>query len=301
VFGGSGVPRTMVLDAVDRARAELALRRWFTSGWSKHPALATDAQIEEAFLAFFPFVRARFDLLGAVFGINNQRKGKTTVQVPKEVPIERTLDLTAPAGETAEFGVQHCELTGDRVWPADESVLAARGMVFRPQRPPPEVADESIRRAIDETVRSTGLDRIDSFSVESARRRISLIHYPLWVFRYTFRGRLYQALIDGQDGRLWVGKAPGSDTFRASVLIGTIAAATFIASTALQLASNVSADQSALALIAFAGFTALALIAAGFRTFRRGGLIEDGPGRQPASTVTLPAWLHTWLRRATTR
>lgn len=284
VRGERGVPRYMVLDTVDRVAAERALRSWWTSGFNKHGSLVTEAKIEEAFLTFFPFVRVRFDLLGALFGIVKQTRNKRTVEVPREITIERSFDLTAPAAETAEFGVGHCDLSSDTLWPLDEARLSERGMVFRPQHTPDEVAARTVRATIETVASQTRLDRVVFKSLESARRRVSLIQYPFWVFRYSFRGRLYQALVDGQDGRLWVGKAPGNDAYRASCLIGGIAGAAFLSTTTLQALAYGNADDDSWVFLVLAGAAALALLGWGFRVFRRGGLVEEGQGRLSAPT-----------------
>ncbi len=298
VRGARGVPRYMVLDTVERGAAEAALRRWWSSGFNKHGSLVTEATIEESFLAFFPFVRVRFDLLGALFGIVKQQRNKRTIEVPREITIERSFDLTAPAAETAEFGVGHCDLTADTLWPVDEARLAQRGMVFRPQHTPEEVATKMVHTAIETVAREARLDRVLFQSLESARRRVSLIQYPFWVFRYSFRGRLYQALIDAQDGRLWVGKAPGNDAYRASCLIAGIAGAAFVSTSTLQALAYGHADDDSWVLLVLAGAAGLAMLGWGFRVFRRGGLVEEGQGLSSAPVSSGSQFLSELKRRA---
>ena len=76
LVGERGVIRLMVLEKVDRVQAARALRSWFKKGIRKAPALTREARFEEGFLAFFPFVRLRFDVVGWVLGTRNRKRKK---------------------------------------------------------------------------------------------------------------------------------------------------------------------------------------------------------------------------------
>jgi len=282
VVGERGVTRLMVLDRVDRSAAGLAVRRWFAKGIRKAPALRREARLEESFLAYFPFVRARFDVVGWVLGTKEHRRKSgnrwVTEHRPVEVQVERSVDRTMASGDMAEFGVRRVNLAGDQLLPLDDELLRSRGMVFRPQRTPAEVG-EALTKAAMEQIQATGeVDRVTFSWFAAIRKRITVVYYPLWVIRYGFRGQTYQALIDAEDGTLAYGKAPGNHLFRALSLVGACAGACFAGTTLLQHLDVLLRSDNSLMPLAAVGLLLAGFVVWGYRQFRRGGVVEEGTG-----------------------
>jgi hypothetical protein len=248
IVGDRGVVRVMVLNRLERQNASDIVRRWFRRGIRKDPALKKEARFLEAFLAWFPFVRARLDAVGWVLGIREKKRKRgnrwETVRVPVERQVESAVDLTMPAADMAEFGVHRIDLTGDEVRPLDEQLLRGRGMVFRPSRSLEEAAATLSERALDEIKRDHRLDHVSFSWLAAVRRRVALVYYPMWVVRYGFRGQTYQVLIDAEDGSLAFGKAPGNHFYRAFSLVSACAGACFIGTTILQHAGSLRASST---------------------------------------------------------
>ena len=53
----------------------------------------------------------------------------------------------------------------------------------------------------------------------SSGSALALVYYPLWVARYHYRHRSYQVVVDGYNGRVLYGKAPGNTLYRALMLV----------------------------------------------------------------------------------
>ena len=282
VVGHRGIVRVMVLNQLERDKASAVVRQWFRRGIRKDPALKKEARYQEAFLAWFPFVRARLDVVGWVLGIRKKKvkRGNTwkTVRKPVETEIERAVDLTMPAADMAEFGVHRIDLAGDEVQPLDDELLRSRGMVFRPSRSLEEAAADLNDRALGEIKRANRLDEITFSWLASIRRRVALVYYPLWVVRYGFRGRTYQVLVDAEDGSLAYGKAPGNHFYRAFSLVGACAGACFVGSTILQNAGSLLRSENGLMGLGFIGFVLAGLVYWGYSQFRHGGVVEEGSG-----------------------
>ena len=68
--------------------------------------------------------------------------------------------------------------------------------------------------------KAANLDRIGQVFVRLTGWQESLVYYPLWVLRYSYRGRSFQVVVDGFSGEVLYGKAPGSVFYRAAVLVG---------------------------------------------------------------------------------
>ena len=282
VVGERGIIRVMVLNKLERQHASEVVRSWFRRGIRKDPALKKEARYQEAFLAWFPFVRARLDAVGWVLGIREKKvkRGNTwkTVREPVEREIERAVDLTMPAADMAEFGVHRVNLAGDEVQPLDEGLLRSRGMVFRPSRSLEETAAELNGQAIAQIRRANRLDHVSFSWLASVRRRVALAYYPLWVVRYGFRGRTYQVLIDAEDGSLAYGKAPGNHLYRAFSLVGACAGACFVGTTILQHAGAFLRSENGLMGLGVVGLALAGLVYWGYRQFRHGGVVEEGTG-----------------------
>ena len=184
-------------------------------------------------------------------------------------------DLTwnAPACEVGEFGVRQIKLEGRPLEPFDAPGLHRTGMVFEPVGSAAE-ALEAARSQFEETVKGKiKLDRTEQLFVRLTSTRLGLVYYPLWVIRYLYHGRSFQVVVDGFNGEVLYGKAPGSVGFRAGVLVGGMAAGAFLAidvPTALLLSSSSSDDDSPLFLALLIFAFGLFMMFSAFRTFRHG-------------------------------
>jgi hypothetical protein len=79
----------MVLNKLERKDASDVVRRWFRRGIRKDPALKKEARYQEAFLAWFPFVRARLDAVGWVLGIREKKRKRGNRWETVKEPVER--------------------------------------------------------------------------------------------------------------------------------------------------------------------------------------------------------------------
>lgn len=282
VVGERGVVKLMVLNRFDRAEASRAIRGWFKRGIRKAPALRREASYEEAFLAWFPFIHLRFDVVGWVLGTIAKRRKRgnryETVRKPVERQVERHIERTMPCADMAEFGVHSVNLGGDEIVPLDEELLRSRGMVFRPGRSAAEVADTLGQLAMREVEVSSRLDHVTFSWLAAVRRRVAVVYYPLWVIRYSFRGQTYQALIDAEDGSLAYGKAPGNHLWRAFSLVSACAGACFVGTTVLQNADFLLRSENGLMGLGMVGLMLAGFVAWGYRQFRHGGVVEEGSG-----------------------
>ena len=68
MVGERGVVRVMVLTASTALAPTDIVRRWLATGIRKDPALNREATVEEAFLAFIPFVRVASTSVGWILG-----------------------------------------------------------------------------------------------------------------------------------------------------------------------------------------------------------------------------------------
>lgn len=275
VLAERGLLRLAVEPEIEAAAAQKVVRHWLGSGLNKHRKLRTEARIGEAFLCMLPFFRVRADVVGAALGTERRKRNKRTYDVDVERRVAKSFDRTYPALNVSEWGIQKVDLRGDRLVSWDPERFQRMGMVFAPTGSERDVKDGALASFVAEADPANGLHKVRFHFVKTIRERVTIVYYPLWVVRYSFRGRSYQVLVDAQDGSVAFGKAPGNDLYRAAMLVATEAVALFIATTVWQLA-----EQHSTGGITFLGLFCLAVVAFGWRRFRYGGVVIEGTGVQ---------------------
>jgi len=187
------------------------------------------------------------------------------------------MEWTGAAGEVAEFGVERVSLAGAPMAAYDPERLHAEGMVFEPTGSQTEARDGARGAWAQRGEKKSGLDRVAQRFLRFLRESLSIVYYPLWVARYTYRHRAYQVVVDGQNGKVLYGKAPGNIWFRALMLVGGTALGSFVIVDGLALALTIvsnSNDDDSVALLVLPFVAGGALIVGGYRLFRWGEEIE---------------------------
>jgi hypothetical protein len=280
VRGERGTRRYQVALEVDRAAAKVGLGQ-FLSG---HRAITKDvvkrARLTEAFVAYLPFWTYWARVLGWVFGEERVGSGDDAKYVPREVKVAQEMSWNQAACDVGEFGVTEVKLSTQALAPFIAEQLHAQGMVFEPIGSEND-AVKAAEGDFNNRVRSlASLSRVAQVYTRLVKRRMGLVYYPLWVLRYLYRGRAFQVVVDGHSGEVLYGKAPGSNVYRAAILVGGMALGAFLAIDASAIAFTIGVnleDEGVLAFIA----GGIALIVAGFgimvaayRKFRYGEIFE---------------------------
>jgi amino acid permease len=103
---------------------------------------------------------------------------------------------------------------------------------------------------------------------------MSIVYYPLWVFRYRYKNHIYQIVFDALTGAMLSGSAPGNNKLRILAHLGSTFFGMLFMTTAMK-----SGDSA----IAFWGvIIAIALMYLGYKRFRYGKevvykLTKEGP------------------------
>lgn len=287
-----GIRRWSVRPELEAPEAREVAKRWLSSGWNRDRRLRQQAKQGEAMLAFLPFFRLQADVLGVALGTEQRRRtvgsGKNrrteTYEVDVERTVEKSFDLTYPALDVGEWGVQKIDLRNDRLDLYEPERLKRLGMVFAPTGSEIEVREAALDRVVTSADPSRGLKEVRFKFLETLRERFSLIYYPLWILRYRFDDRSYQILVDAEDGSLVYGKAPGNDLYRALSMVLSQAAALFVATTLIRL---IGVNMGGLAAV---GAMALGAMWWGWRKFRHGGVVIEGSGVE-GEVEAQPEWL----------
>ena len=241
--------------------------------------------VSEAFLAYLPFWTVWGRAMGWAFGQEKKGSGNDTRYVPREVKIVEEMSWNGAACDVGEFGVNQVPLTDQQLEAYNADNLHRSGLVFEPVNSSTEALASAVKVFQDRVRSQAGLDRVSQAFVRIVRLRLGVAYYPLWVIRYQSRGRTFQVVVDGNSGKVLYGKAPGNTFYRAGVLVGGMAAGSFIAVDVPALVLSASSGNShdsplGFALIAFV--FGLGIMYAAFRAFRFGEEYEYRSGPRPA-------------------
>lgn len=258
---------------------------WLGSGLAKAKGLRAKSTVTEAFLAYIPYWRVSADVVGWIFGQERRTRtsnGRTeTYYVDVEKKLMQSYDRTYSACDVSELGVKQVNLAGDTILPVELETLQREGMIFNVVASEKEAFDFALEQFAGEARASASVDRVSFEHTDLIRKNISIVYYPLWVVRYQFANRTYQVVVDGEDGTICYGKAPGNNLYRAVVgIIGTAVGmylATFYG--AFVFAGN--SDNSvkfAIGVFIVSVIIGIIVMSWAYKKFRYGGEIEEGTG-----------------------
>jgi hypothetical protein len=235
-------------------------------------------------LVYIPYWRVRADVIGWVFG--RERRTRTvnnrveTYYVDVEKKIQKTFDRTYAACDVAELGVRKVNLAGDKMMPVNFEQLQSEGMLFNIVSSEHDITLQAQAEFTEEAVNSAKVDQITFQHNDLVRPAVNIVYYPLWVVRYVFQNRTYQVVIDGEDGTVCYGKAPGNNLYRAVVGIFGTAIGTYLLTLfgVFGIVGDGDSAKGAIAVYIFCVIIGIAIISWAYRKFRYGGEIEEGTG-----------------------
>ncbi len=280
VAGERGVQRYQVPRKIDRATAQRAVQQ-FWGGINKAWDLSQNARIEELFLAYLPYWRVQAQLAGWLFG--RVRRGKNNTK-PAEVMVAEEVRWNDAACDVAEFGVQQIRVTDADMAAYNGDALRAEGMVFEPTESRTEALDQAHAEFMRHGRSRGKLTKRFFERFQFLREQLALVYYPLWVSRYSFKGRAYQVVVDGQRGDIVYGKAPGNIIYRAAILVLGMGAGNFLlvngTMISLWVVLQSNSDDAPLWLPLIILAAGIGIVIWAYRTFRYGEEVEVGAAKK---------------------
>ena len=274
VQGERGVRRWQVARRIDRARAETGVRG-FLSGMRKARDLSRAAKIEEILLVYLPFWRVEATVAGWLFGRVRKDKDETK---PDEHYVFESMHWNDAAVDVTEFGVHRIVVSREDLLPFDSQGLHAEAMVFEPSESRTDALEEARSHFLYRSRNAAGQTRTHYENIQLLRPEFSLVYFPVWLARYSYRNRVYQVVIDGVGGKIMYGKAPGNILYRAAALVTGLAVGNLVLVNGTILAALAMSDSDdGLGAILLPIAIGAGLILYGYRQFRYGEEVEDKP------------------------
>lgn len=282
VQGERGIRRWHVPRRIDR-EAALKSARGFLKGMRKAGDLSRAARFDEVLLVYLPFWRVESTVAGWLFGRVRKDKDETK---PDEHYVFESMHWTDAAVDVAEFGVHQIVVSQNDLQPFDSQAMHAEGMVFEPSESRTEALEEARGHFLYRSRTQANQTRTTYENIQLLRPEFSLVYYPVWLARYTYRNRVYQVVINGVNGGVMYGKAPGNILYRAAALVSGLATGNFVLVNGTILTALAVSDSDDGFYIVFLPIAVgIALIVWGYKQFRYGEEVEDKPKEfQKAST-----------------
>lgn len=277
VQGERGIRRWQVRRQTERATAEKALQGFYR-GMNKARDLRREARLKDLFLVYLPYWRVQAFVAGWMFGRVKSGKDKTR---PVEVEVFKEMTWNDAAVDVAEFGVHRVVLRKEQLQPYDDGLLHSEAMVFEPAESRTEAEAEAHGNFTHQGQGQRSMQSRYFQKFHFLRQRFSLVYYPLWVARYEYKQRNYQVVMDGVEGKVLYGKAPGNIFYRAAALVAGMALGNLVLVNGCALAmlfvdsaSSSSDDDGSFLAILVPVFIGIAIMVFGYRAFRYGEEVE---------------------------
>ncbi len=274
VQGERGVRRWQVNRQVNRDQVMRIVQRFF-SGMKKASDLRQKAEIKDLFLVYLPYWRVQATVAGWLFG-RVQSGDKQTK--PIEVDVLEEMHWNDAAVDVSEFGVHRVLLSKEDLQPYDDDQLRSEALVFDPSESRSDALHEARQHFTFRARQTRNLKQRFFEQFHFLREQLSIVYYPLWVVRYSYRQRSYQVVVDGKRGQILYGKAPGNAVYRAAALVVGMALGNLLLVDGTAVAAwfaSLSDDNDALALVLVPLALGAGLIAMGYRAFRYGEEVEE--------------------------
>ena len=275
VQGERGIRRWQVRRQVERNTAEESVVGFFR-GMNKARDLRRQARIIDIFLIYLPYWRVQAFVAGWMFGRVDAGDKKTA---PIEIEVLEEMHWNDAAVDVSEYGVERVTLRKEQLEPFDEALLHSEAMVFEPAESRTDAEREAQQHFAHRGRQKRSFRSLFFEKFFLLQKRFSLVYYPLWVARYDYKGRHYQVVVDGVEGDVLYGKAPGNIFYRAAMLVGGMALGNLIlvngcAFFALVGSSASSNDENSLGFLLIPLALGGAIMYGGYRAFRYGEEVE---------------------------
>ena len=210
---GASVPfqleHSLILNNYTEASIADVLQDWMGSGFMKPPDLARKGRILSLGLRYLPFwlipMKATSTYEGIIERISPPMSRKGTV--------ENTYDWLVLGRRGTQFPTRDYKVPVAGKIPFDFTKIDSSAQFLNSELSSAEAVQEA-RDDVDDHQRflaKQAVDRILSFSTEFKIDTPTYIHAPLWFGQYEYKGRTYNALVDGSSGTVLKADVPPVD------------------------------------------------------------------------------------------
>jgi len=222
VQGDDGVRKIMLTNNTGKDKAVAAVKAWWKEGF-KARDLKLKGEVTECYPIYVPFWKLKARVMGWVCGYNVRKTKNSTEKVPKETMVSRYIDWNQVACDPGDIGIEHLRgLEGNAVLHDEGSIPT-----FEATTSYTDAKAKGLEFVRNDAVSGAGISHRTFVKLHIFPKDMALVYYPVWIVRYKYSDRMYFATVDGVNGRVLSGRAPGDFLWRSLIMTGGMAAGGF--------------------------------------------------------------------------
>jgi len=221
IEGDAGVTTISFRNMITRETAVTASAGWWRKGF-KARDLKRVGKVTECYPIYIPFWSTTTRVAGWICGYEERThsdgKRTYTERIPKEELVLRDYRFSEIACDPGDLGIKKLKnMDGETALTDFEMIPTFESTTSR---------DDAITHAKASAMSNARADahvpHITFENVHVFPRSMSMVYYPVWVVRYTYRDRMYLNTVDGVTGSVLSGRAPGDPLFQSlAITAGT--------------------------------------------------------------------------------
>jgi len=200
---------SLILNNNNAASIENALRDWMREGFMKPGDLAKKSEISTLQLRYLPFWLVPMQAASNYEGVLE----RISPPSPRKGVIDRDYDWLVLGRKAAQFPTRDYTVPAIGKIPFDVKRIDS-GATFLNSEMTSEEAVQHARDEVDANQRFLAkqeVDQITSFNTNFKVDKPTYIHVPIWFSTYEYKGRSYNALLDGSSGAVLRADIPQTD------------------------------------------------------------------------------------------
>jgi len=200
---------SLILNNNNAASIENALHDWMREGFMKPGDLAKKSKILTLELRYLPFWLVQVDATSNYEGVLE----RVSPPSPRKGVIDKDYDWLVLGRKGAQFPTREYSIPNTGKIPFDFKRIDSGANFLNSEM----TSEEAIQRAKYEVeanqrfLAKQEVDQITSFNTSFKVDRPTYIHAPVWFSTYEYKGRSYNALLDGSSGAVLRADIPQTD------------------------------------------------------------------------------------------
>ncbi len=200
---------SLILNNFNNTSVMKALQDWMRSGFMKPGDLAKKSKILTLELRYLPFWLVPLTATSAYEGFLERISPPT----PRKGTIQNDYDWLVLGRKATEFPTRDYKVPAEGKIPFDFTKVEAQAKFLNSEID----SSEAVQRAKDEVEENQRfllkqeVDQVTQFNTSFNLEKPTYLHAPLWFAQYEYKGKTYNAIIDGSTGGIIRGDIPPAD------------------------------------------------------------------------------------------
>ncbi len=191
---------SLILNNYNNTRATQALQDWMRSGFMKPGDLAKKSKILLLELRYLPFWLVPLTATSTYEGVLERISPPT----PRKGTIQNDYDWLVLGRKAAEFPTRDYKVPPEGKIPFDFTKIEPQAKFLNSEIDSADAVQHA-RDEVEENQRfllKQEVDQVTQFSTNFNVETPTYLHAPLWFVQYEYKGKSYNAIIDGSAGSM---------------------------------------------------------------------------------------------------